>query len=109
MRLQSSIGTGWGTLGTGAGSAASLESSSQLPGGLGGDGMGGGGISLDFLPPLGGFRLFCVLEAGGAALGGAGGRRGATRWPITSTFSPSFTCRKLGECASGAVWTLSVP
>ena len=91
-RLQSSMGTGGGSL-AGPGVDLSFDSSIQSGGGFGAGGIGGGGTTslalFDFLVRVG--------AACGAGLGGAGPTRGATRRPMTSTFSPSFTTRKLGD------------
>src|SRR6266545_4585436 len=84
------------------------ERSSQSRGGAGGLGMGGGGYlggSLDFFSAV----FFC-FRGGGASSGGRGTSvRGTDRCSSTSTFSPSLTCMKLGDCRHGCVWTFSSP
>src|SRR5436190_16313988 len=103
IRLQSSIGTGAGGVGVGGGadSAPLAESCLQSCGSLGAGGIGGNGILLSLDDCF--FERFLGDGGGTGGFGGGGAERGATRRPITSTFSPSFTCKKLGDCRSGSV------
>ena len=59
--------------------------------------MGGGGICFSFLLSLLFFFFLVDFGATGRGLGGVGELRSVTRLPITSTFSPSLICKKLGD------------
>src|SRR5580704_17999910 len=105
-RLQSSGGgafAAWLSALDCATSGGVFDSSFQFRGGGGGAGIGGSGyFCSDFLRAAGG-----VLGRGGINGLRAGGVRGALTCATTSTFSPSLTCRKLGEKRLGSVCTFS--
>src|SRR5215472_14062653 len=84
-----------------------LESSTQLAGGPGGLGSG----IVGYLVSLGAFFSSVLGFLGGGGIKGLRARstRGVLVCIRTSTFSFSFTCKKLGDCRDGCVCTLSSP
>src|SRR5579872_2196173 len=109
-RLHSSVGVGFSSTSSSAGTGSSgrsvFERSSQSFGRAGGLGIGGGGYF--------GSRAAVLRDGALTFLGGGGSRflrgrstRGVTTWARTSTFSLVLIWRKLGELREGWVWTLS--
>src|SRR5947209_18024219 len=109
IRLQSSVGAGGfdsGSTSDGGSSDNSaedcplersvVESSAQSAGGAGGFGIGGGGILAAFAAGFFGGALAFFFGGGGISDLRGASVRGVTTCSSTSTFSFSFTCKKLG-------------